>query len=188
MNGLDPTIAGFIAESPIVLFIGIAVLPAFGVPNCPLMLVGGCLVAREHGVSTAVTTAVAGVVANIVWSYWVAAYPMRSRLWPKMERVAPWFVKMENTSVAGVTLLLHVTPGVPLFVQTYYPGVHRLPYLLYLAIAVPIQSLYAAAIVCAGGAVARQLSLSMIIFVATVALIVVLLRSRSLNDRNMPHT
>ena len=58
---------------------------------------------------------------------------------------------MDTADVARATFLLHITPGVPLFIQTFFPGLHRLNYFHYLLIAIPIQSLYTALIVLTSG-------------------------------------
>jgi uncharacterized membrane protein YdjX (TVP38/TMEM64 family) len=150
---LDGLLSSVVAH-PWLLFLAIAILPGLGVPNCPLMIVGGGAIAASGGeatMATALWATVGGVIVNILWTYWVAAYPMRTFLWKRVARSGSWFTGLKSDSVLFVTFLLHVTPGVPLFVQNYFPGVHRLTYWKYLAIAIPVQSLYTALIVLTSG-------------------------------------
>jgi len=141
------------------------------VPNCPLMIVGGGAAAAVYGSAAATTVVVLAVIANILWSYWVAACPLRAFLWSRIENTAQtrWLARMGPADVERATLILHVTPGVPLFIQTYYPGLHRLNYWKYLLIAVPVQSLYAALIVLTSGEVLKAVQGHLLVAVAITA-------------------
>lgn len=158
------------------LFLAIAILPALGVPNCPLMIIGGGAAAVVHGTFAAAAVAVLAVIANILWSYWVAAYPLRAFLWERIERTAQtrWLARMDSVDVARATFILHVTPGVPLFIQNYFPGLHRLNYWKYLLIAVPVQSLYTALIVLTSGEILKVASAPMLV-AAVVAVAAILI-------------
>jgi uncharacterized membrane protein YdjX (TVP38/TMEM64 family) len=156
LTDISNHIQSIAADYPIVLFFAIALLPAIGIPNCPLMIGGGAIVAAACGMPTAMAMAIGGVIANILWTYWVAALPLRGYLMRKIGDSAPGFVDAENRSVLMVTLLLHITPGVPLFIQNYYPGIFRLPYVHYLAIAIPVQTTYTALIVYTSGTIATR--------------------------------
>lgn len=166
-----------IGEHLWLLFIAIAVLPAFGFPNCPLMIVGGGAAAAVHGSVAATGVAVLAVVTNVVCCYWVAAYPLRAFLWGKIESRAQtrWLARMDERDVTRATLLLHVTPGVPLFIQTYFPGLHRLAYWKYLSIAVPVQALYTALIVYTSGEIFLLIPASTLALFGFGALLLIIL-------------
>jgi len=143
------------ARFPWVLFLAIAILPGLGVPNCPMLILCGTIMTAAFGVPEAIGLAVAAVIVNILWTWWAAAYPLRSFLMDRVEPRVAQHVKshfqMSEKNVLAITFFLHVMPGVPLFIQNYFPGVHRLSYWKYLAIAIPIQSLYTALIVGTSG-------------------------------------
>ncbi|MCB1095614.1 MAG: hypothetical protein R3F19_19215 [Verrucomicrobiales bacterium] len=181
-----------VVAHPWVLFLAIAILPGLGVPNCPLMIVGGgAIAATGNGadLASALWVTVGGVIVNILWTYWVAAYPLRSFLWKRVARSGGWFTGMKSDSVLFVTFLLHVTPGVPLFIQNYFPGVHRLAYWKYLAIAIPVQSLYTALIVVTSGkafsAFGGSLAVALACFIALWALGKAFAPSRRSIDRSV---
>ena len=140
---------------PWVHFLAIAILPGLGVPNCPLLIICGTAMSLVLGIQGAVMLAVGAVLVNILWTYWVAAYPFREMLIHRVDRrVGQLFndkIQMNQRDVLQLTFLLHITPGVPLFIQNYYPGLHRLAFWKYLAIAVPVQSLYTTLIVITSG-------------------------------------
>ena len=178
------------ADYPIVLFLAIGLLPAAGVPNCPLMIGGGAIVADACGMPTALAMAVGGVIVNILWTYWLAAFPLRKLLLRRVDSAASWLLNGngngKHRSVLAVTLALHVTPGVPLFVQSYFPGVHRLPYLQYLAIAIPVQAFYTTVIVGTSGAVASLFNPVWTLAMVTVVIIVAALSARARAARENP--
>jgi uncharacterized membrane protein YdjX (TVP38/TMEM64 family) len=76
---------------------------------------------------------------------------LRDRVDRKARELLKERFQMSEQGVLTVTLLLHVTPGVPLFIQNTFPGLHRLTFWKYLAIAVPVQTLYTALIVATSG-------------------------------------
>tara|TARA_R110000850_G_scaffold125759_11_gene244387 strand:+ start:1654 stop:2247 length:594 start_codon:yes stop_codon:yes gene_type:complete len=151
----------WIAKYPWVLFFAIAILPGFGLPNCPALILFGSTMTAAFGVKNAILLAIAAVTVNILWTWWAAAYPFRNFLKKRIdERVSKRFqgrIEMNERNVQTITFLLHITPGVPLFIQNYFPGLHRLTYWKYLLIAIPIQSFYTALIVATSGQIFKVL-------------------------------
>ncbi len=121
-----------------------------------MLVICGTAMTVALGTRDAVLLAVAAVSANILWTWWVAAYPFREFLRKRIEKrmrsqgLHERF-HLNERSVLTITFLLHITPGVPLFVQNYFPGVYRLSYWKFLAIALPVQALYTAIIVVTAG-------------------------------------
>ncbi len=145
----------WMAHYPWALFLAIAILPGIGVPNSPMLILCGTSMTAAFGVKEAILLAVGAVIVNILWTWWAAAYPfrelLRKRIEPKLAKYMKEPLQLKEKSVLGITFLLHITPGVPLFIQNYFPGVNRLTYWKYLAIAVPIQAVYTALIVGTSG-------------------------------------
>jgi uncharacterized membrane protein YdjX (TVP38/TMEM64 family) len=133
------------------VLICIVVLPSFGVPNCPLLVFAGGYLGSLYGIQSAAALAIGAVFINIAVAYWIAAYPLRRWLQKRIRHRAASLLGLKPRSVLLATAILHITPGVPLCLQTYFPGVNRLNYWQYLGIALPIQGLYTAGIVATGG-------------------------------------
>ena len=160
------------AQHPWVLFLAIAILPGLGAPNCPMLIVCGTVMAPVLGIGGAALFAIAAVAVNILWTWWLAAaYPLRSFLQERVRHGTVDRFQMGERSVLGITVLLHITPGVPLFIQNYFPGLHRLAYWKYLAVALPVQSVYTALIVVGSGEIfgaLKRYSLTVLIAVLVV--------------------
>ncbi len=60
-------------------------------------------------------------------------------------------VKPEN--LIKFIILLRITPGIPIFLQNYVLGLLSVPYLTYMAISIPITSIFIVGFVLTGGAV-----------------------------------
>ncbi len=152
---------------PWLLFFAIALLPGLGVPNCPLLIICGTSMTAALGHWQAIGLAVAAVIVNILWTWWVAAFPLRQFLCQRVGNRVGKYLKHtdqhQERNILTITFLLHVTPGVPLFVQNYFPGIHRLNYWKYLAIAIPVQSLYTALIVGSSGQIFLALKSSLLL-------------------------
>lgn len=146
-----------LSASLLLWFLLIAILPGLFVPNCPLLIACGSVLTSAHSTGLAVAVAVGAVNANILWTYWFAASPFGQTMRHSINRRAALLlddpIAFTERKVTWITFLLHVTPGVPLFIQNYFPGLHRLPFYKYLAIAVPIQSLYTTLIIITSGQV-----------------------------------
>jgi uncharacterized membrane protein YdjX (TVP38/TMEM64 family) len=60
---------------------------------------------------------------------------------------------MDRRNLLKLTLLLRITPGVPLVIQNYTLGLLAVPFVPYLLISVPINGLFVTGFVLTGGAI-----------------------------------
>jgi uncharacterized membrane protein YdjX (TVP38/TMEM64 family) len=137
-------------ENPVGLFLAIAILPGFAFPSSPLLILAGIV---WGSTVTGCALAVSAVLINVVWTHLLSAGPCRlliSRILG--ERWEHW-QSMPRANLWKLTLMLRITPGVPLFVQNYSLGLLGVPLHHSLAIAFPLSCLYASGFVLTGGAI-----------------------------------
>ena len=137
-------------SNPVALFAAIAILPGFGFPASPLLILAGAVWGSDLG---SCLIAIAATALNMTWTYAAAAGPARrliSRIlgsrWDKWK-------DMDRRNLLKLTLLLRITPGVPLFIQNYTLGLLAVPFASYLLISVLINGLFVIGIVLTGGAI-----------------------------------
>ena len=137
-------------SNPIALFAAIAILPGLGFPASPLLILAGAVWGSHLG---ACFIAIAATVLNMTWTYAAAAGPAR-RLVARIlgTRWDKWR-DMDHRNLLKLTLLLRITPGLPLFLQNYTLGLLAVPFVPYLLISVPINGLFVTGCVLTGGAI-----------------------------------
>lgn len=148
---IDATV-NFLKDYPLLLFLSIAILPAVGFPVSVLCVIGGMVFSRIFG-SIAIGTliCVLGVWANVLWMYFLSAYPLRdlvSRLLAFFNYRVPVLTSKQGLRL---TLVIRFTPGIPLMFQNYLLGVLRIPFRDYWPISLFQQGLYCGAIAATGG-------------------------------------
>ena len=139
---------GFLEERPIWLFAALIILPGLPVPSSALLFLAG-IVWRDRPVA-ACGLALIAMAMNLSWTYWLAAGMGRGLV----ERLAGIFgVKIPEPAVSGhlrTLLVLKLTPGIPMFLQNYLCGFLRIPFRLYLPVAMLCNGLIAVGIVLSG--------------------------------------
>lgn len=142
---------GLLVGHPGLLFATIALLPAAGFPVSVLLVLGGYVFQDRYGAVLGVLVVLLAISLNIMISYWIA------------KRFAPWFrdwfqrrgyplPEMRPGTALQVTVLVRVTPGMPLFVQNYLLGVLMIPWRTYLIGSFPPQWIVCAILATGGGA------------------------------------
>ncbi len=128
------------------LFVGLAILPAFGAPVSPFYLLAGASLELE----LAIPLVIGGLSANVALSYLMARWMLR----PFVVRVVKWLgydtpvVRPEDRW--GITLLVRITPGPPFFVQSYLLGLASVPFAIYMLVSVLVASFFAVGMVLFG--------------------------------------
>jgi uncharacterized membrane protein YdjX (TVP38/TMEM64 family) len=145
----EPVLA-WCRSHPIALFAAIAILPGFGFPASPLLILAGAVWGSDLG---ACFIAIAATALNMAWTYAAAAGPAR-RLVARIlgSRWDRWR-NMDRRNLLKLTLLLRITPGLPLVVQNYTLGLLAVPFVPYLLISIPINGLFVTGFVLTGGAI-----------------------------------
>ena len=143
-------VLGWCRSNPIALFAAIAILPGFGFPASPLLILAGAVWGSDLG---SCFIAIAATALNMTWTYAAAAGPAR-RLISRIlgSRWDKWR-DMDRRNLLKLTLLLRITPGVPLVIQNYTLGLLAVPFVSYLLISVPINGLFVTGFVLTGGAI-----------------------------------
>jgi uncharacterized membrane protein YdjX (TVP38/TMEM64 family) len=137
-------------ENPAWLFFAIAILPGFAFPSSPLLVLAGIVWGCNLSACVLVISA---VLLNITWTHWLSAGPCRKIISRILgERWQRW-QSMPRANLWKLTLMLRITPGVPLFIQNYTLGLLGVPLLHSLAIAFPISWIYVGGFVLTGGAI-----------------------------------
>lgn len=182
-------------ESPLWLFLAIAILPALPVPASPFLILAGIVFPPKFGLFGAVLLAIAGMAINMSWTYWVAAYPGRrlvDRLLDFLEIELP---PLSRGNAARLTVLLRVTPGIPFFLHNLILGFLRVPFRLYLLISLATTSLFTTGFVVFGESITSgrgklaMLAVSLMLMAAVITSFVrsrVAARSERLRDAGEP--
>lgn len=140
-----------LTEYPGLLFLSIAVLPAIGFPVSVLLVLAGFVFQSRYGMVGGMVAVAAAITVNIVLTYEIA------------RRFAPWFrgqfekrgyplPEMLPGTALRVTILVRVTPGMPLFVQNYLLGLLKIPWRTYLLGSLPPQWVITGLVATGGGA------------------------------------
>jgi uncharacterized membrane protein YdjX (TVP38/TMEM64 family) len=137
---------------PVPFFTAMAVLPAFGCPVSAFTFTAGPTFIPQMGTLWVCVLVSLGMTLDLALAYWLARYtarPLLSRLMARMGYKLPKVAPGDHT---GLTVLLRVTPGPPLFIQNYLLGLAEVPFKTYILISAPIMSGWALAAVLASDA------------------------------------
>lgn len=143
-------VLGWCRSNPIALFAAIAILPGFGFPASPLLILAGAVWGSNLG---SCFIAIAATALNMSWTYAAAAGPARRLIARILGTRWDRWRDMDRRNLLKLTLLLRITPGVPLVIQNYTLGLLAVPFATYLLISVPINGLLITGFVLTGGAI-----------------------------------
>jgi uncharacterized membrane protein YdjX (TVP38/TMEM64 family) len=129
-RGVDATAA----VGPTAFFLGLAVLPAFGVPALPFMVTAASAFGARLGMPGVLACAFAAMAANMALSYWLARFALRPWLTRLVARLGHRLPEVPPGDTTALIVLLRVTPGVPFFAQNYLLGLADVPPGKYLAV------------------------------------------------------
>ena len=143
-------VLGWCRSNPIALFAAIAILPGFGFPASPLLILAGAVWGSDLG---SCFIAIAATALNMTWTYAAAAGPARRLISGILGSRWDKWRDMDRRNLLKLTLLLRITPGVPLVIQNYTLGLLAVPFVPYLLISIPINGLFVTGFVLTGGAI-----------------------------------
>jgi len=148
--GLKETVVTVCRDHPVALFAALAVLPAFGFPASPLLILAGVVWGSNW---QSCLIAILAMAINMTWSYFLAvgsANGIVRRLlgerWDRWKNVHP-------SDLIRFTAILRITPGIPFFLQNYVLGLMSVPFLPYILISVPLNGIFVVGFVLTGGAI-----------------------------------
>jgi uncharacterized membrane protein YdjX (TVP38/TMEM64 family) len=161
---------------PVLFFTAMAVLPAFGCPVSAFTFTAGPVFVPALGLPLVCALTALGMTLDVALAYWLARYaarPLLSRLMEKMGYKLPRVAPGDHT---GLTVLLRVTPGPPLFIQNYLLGLAEVPFKTYILISAPIMSGWALAAVLASDALVAGKGRTAFIALSLVVALVIVVR------------
>lgn len=131
----------------------IAILPLFGFPVSVLLIPIAYTLAPAYGKVWATIYAMAGVALNDTIAYWLARTFMRGPILRLLDKKKIKVPEIPRNQEVRVIALLRITPGTPLFLQSYLLGLASVDYWRYIFLSVPIQSIHIGLFIFMGEAV-----------------------------------
>ena len=172
----------FLKENPWALFVVIATLPGLGFPSSATLMLFGVVMAPHYGMPAAVALAIAAQSLCSIWTYGLAAGPLKRllRRYLQRERALP---EMSKYDAVRPGLILRLTPGIPYALQNIILGIIGMRFRDYLLVSIPTTSLWTACFVITGGAIFKgQLGWAI---TGIAILIVVILATRMWSRKNL---
>lgn len=162
---------------PFPFFVLMAVLPALGFPITPLFVLAGAV----FGAAVGLIGSLLALAANLLLCHWIANSALRPHLQRLLARTRyrlPSF-NADRRGALQFTLLVRLTPGVPLFLKNYLIGLSDIGLRLHLGISILLTGAYGVGFVLLGESMLEHDLLEAIaaaVVLVLVSVAVVLLR------------
>ena len=130
-------------KNSLFLLLAIAILPGFGVPVSPLLVLCGALTTKTGSLPAAWFLTAAAMWTNAGWTYLFAAGPGRKIAQGFLDKFMKKGMQVPQVEGFQLAMILRVTPGVPFPVQNYLLGVVGVRAKIYWAVTIPVLSLWA---------------------------------------------
>jgi uncharacterized membrane protein YdjX (TVP38/TMEM64 family) len=114
--------------SPLAFFIGMALLPAVGVPAMAFVLPAGPLWSGTLGMGPVVLFSLAALTVNFVLTYFLARRALRPLLEKLIVRLGYKLPQVEAGDATDLVVIMRVTYGIPYCVQNYLLGLAQVPF------------------------------------------------------------
>jgi len=137
---------------PGLLLAAIAILPLFGFPVSPLLLLAGLAQDGEQNKMLGMFIGVVGIALNDALGYGLASW-LRGPVQAWMDRREIKAPTIPANDAVKVVILFRVTPGFPLPFQNYLLGLARVPFFTYMWASLIPQIVIVAGFVLTGGAI-----------------------------------
>lgn len=179
------------SDRPWALFAAVVIVGGIPLPLSPVILLAGVVFTERFGIATAVLICYAAMVISMVWTYFVAAYPLHRLCSKIIMRFADRLPEVPDHHKLKVALVVRITPGIPFFVQNYFLGFSRIPFVQYLWVSLLVQAFYTTGFVVSGGAIFEGkaglaiLGLAILV-VASVIIQILRKRNRTLTEAIEP--
>lgn len=149
---IDRGLATIRQAGPVVFFIAMALLPAVGVPILAFSLTVGPVFSERLGMGTVVVLSLAAVTVNFVLTYWLARRALRPLLEKLFTSLGYKLPQVETSDATDLSIIVRVTPGIPLFVQNYLLGLADVPFRNYFIVSAIVSWTYQSGFVLFGDA------------------------------------
>jgi uncharacterized membrane protein YdjX (TVP38/TMEM64 family) len=134
---------------PLPFFLAMAILPAFGAPLTPFLLLAGA----TFGVTAGLIGSGVALLLNLTLCYWIARSSLRPWLESLLSRWShelPNFAEKQRSDRVRFALMVRLAPGVPTFVKNYGLATAAVPFGLYLLISMLITGTYSSVLLLLG--------------------------------------
>lgn len=152
------------SANPVWLFLAVAILPLAGVPASPLLIATGI----RLGTGVGMVFVAAAYLINFSAGYWMARRWFRAALGRWLERRGQSVPKVAAADETQFILLVRITPGPPLFMQTYLLGLAQVNFARYLFFSMLIQMFYVFAFLSFGQSLSHSATWHIILAVALI--------------------
>jgi len=150
-NALE-NLRAWLEAHPWALVLAVMVLPGIGFPTSILLVTFGGVLGPLYGSWTACLIGILALSVCSLWTYLLAAGPLRGFLNDFLLRNRP-LPEFEGRNAYRISFILRATPGIPYALQNVALGVMGIDLKTYLIISIPVQSLYAAGFILTSGAI-----------------------------------
>lgn len=137
---------------PALLLAAIAILPLFGFPVSPLLLLCGLAQDGEQNKMLGMLIGVVGIALNDALGYGIASW-LREPVQRFLVRKKIIVPNIPDKDAAKVVILFRVTPGFPLPFQNFLLGLACVPFFTYMWASLLPQTVIVAGFVLTGGAI-----------------------------------
>lgn len=143
----NETLAWLKGTHPAIVLASIALLPLFGFPVSPLLIIAGV----TYGGTGGMVVGTVGMALTNTLGYAIAAR-LRGPVQIWVERKGITVPDIPPRDYVKIVLLFRVTPGFPVTFQNYLLGLARVPFNTYFWVSLPPQLVTVAGFVLTGGA------------------------------------
>jgi len=171
----------FLEAHPWALIAVLATLPGLGFPISPVLVFFGVVLAPRYGMPATLALAIAAQGLCTIWTYALAAGPLRGllRSYVLRHRELP---ELTEGNTIRLGLILRLTPGIPYALQNIVLGILGMRLRPYLLVSLPTTSLWTVGFVITGGAILKgQIGWAL---TGVVILIVLVLATRMWSRKN----
>ena len=174
------SIIAFLEAHPWALVLALATLPGIGFPISPFFILVGAVLGPKYGLPTACLIAIAAQSTCTIWTYLLAAGPLRGVLTKFVLQKRP-LPTLTDSNAIRLALIMRITPGIPYAFQNIVLGIIGLKLKPYLLTSIPITAIWTVGFVTTGGAIFK--GSAGIALSGVLLLVILILASRMLRNR-----
>lgn len=153
VRGLIDRVFAFVrAAGPWAFFGSMAVFPSFGFPISPYYLTAGEAFAPQMTMAGVLAAALLANTVQFAFSFWLAHRALRPLVEWVLSHTKYRVPQVKPENEVSVAVLTRVTPGPPLFMQSYLLGLSGVRFRTYMWVSVAVQGLMGSAFIVFGKA------------------------------------
>ncbi len=153
LRGLVDRLFVMVREAgPLAFFGSMAVLPAFGFPISPYYLTAGEAFGAQLTMPGVLLAALAANTLQFAFTFWLAHRALRPAVEWVLSHTKYRVPQVKSENEVTVSVLTRVTPGPPLFLQSYLLGLSGVRFRTYMWVSVLVQAVMGSAFIIFGKA------------------------------------